>query len=166
MRLRRIQGNEKRLGPASAFYATVTLSLSSRPKRTRISCHAALETTACAAFSKEKPHEVRQRHQYQQEIRGSGAEGPAVPRTLRGHGFSTARSGDLRFFSPLALYFSFADRLVPASRPLSFQGLSTASRMVALAGQFCHSLRIFTDFATVFLLFGGNTATGGVCTFL
>jgi hypothetical protein len=27
--------------------------LSSRPERTRISCHAALETTACAAFSKE-----------------------------------------------------------------------------------------------------------------
>jgi hypothetical protein len=27
--------------------------LSSRPERTRISCHAALETTTCAAFSKE-----------------------------------------------------------------------------------------------------------------
>ena len=27
--------------------------LSSRPERTRISCHAALEATACAAFSKE-----------------------------------------------------------------------------------------------------------------
>jgi hypothetical protein len=53
MGLRPIQGNEKRLGPASALYGIVTLSLSSRPKRTRISCHAALETTACAAFSKE-----------------------------------------------------------------------------------------------------------------
>jgi hypothetical protein len=29
------------------------LELSSRPERTRISCHAALETTARAAFSKE-----------------------------------------------------------------------------------------------------------------
>jgi hypothetical protein len=27
--------------------------LSSRPERTRISCHAALDTAACAAFSKE-----------------------------------------------------------------------------------------------------------------
>ena len=27
--------------------------LSSRPERTRISCHAALDKTACAAFSKE-----------------------------------------------------------------------------------------------------------------
>jgi hypothetical protein len=31
----------------------VQQQLSSRPERTRISCHAALETTACAAFSKE-----------------------------------------------------------------------------------------------------------------
>jgi hypothetical protein len=71
---------EKRLGSATTLYATVALSfvipseadgsavlrvspgnaeyctqtkLSSRPERTRISCHAALETTACAAFSKE-----------------------------------------------------------------------------------------------------------------
>ena len=74
------QGDEKRLGPATTLYGTVALSfvipsegegsavlrtfrgnakfypqteLSSRPERTRISCHAALETTACAAFSKE-----------------------------------------------------------------------------------------------------------------
>ena len=33
MGLRPIQGNEKRLGPASALCGTVTLSLSSRPKR-------------------------------------------------------------------------------------------------------------------------------------
>jgi hypothetical protein len=50
MDLRPTQGNEKRLGPASALHGTVTLSLSSRPKR-------------------------------------SGAEGPAVPRTLRGDVF-------------------------------------------------------------------------------
>jgi hypothetical protein len=52
--------------------------LSSRPKRTRISCHAALDGSACAPFRKGKAHEVHQRHQVPQEIRGSGVEGPAV----------------------------------------------------------------------------------------
>jgi hypothetical protein len=33
MGLRPTQGNEKRLGPASALYGTVTLSLSFRPER-------------------------------------------------------------------------------------------------------------------------------------
>ena len=33
MGLRPTQGNEERLGPASALYGAVTLSLSSRPKR-------------------------------------------------------------------------------------------------------------------------------------
>ena len=51
MGLRPTQGDEKRLGPASTFYATVTLSLSSRPKRTRISCIAALDKATCAPFS-------------------------------------------------------------------------------------------------------------------
>ncbi len=45
---------------------------------TRISCHAALDTVACAPFSCGKAHEVRQRHQSQQEIRGSEASGSAV----------------------------------------------------------------------------------------
>jgi hypothetical protein len=53
MGLRPTEGDEKRLVPAATLYGIVTLSLSSRPERTRISCHAALETTACAAFSKE-----------------------------------------------------------------------------------------------------------------
>jgi hypothetical protein len=74
MGLRPTQGNEKRLGPASTLYRTVTLALSSRPERrgaegpavsrtlsgrcfsterTRISCHAALDTATCAAFVKE-----------------------------------------------------------------------------------------------------------------
>src|SRR5450631_1351822 len=44
--------------------------------------HAALDTVACAPFSEGKAHEVRQRHPSQQEIRGSEAEGSAVPRTL------------------------------------------------------------------------------------
>src|ERR1700684_2233841 len=55
--------------------------LSSRPKRTRISCHAALDKAACAPFCKGKAHEVHQRHQVPQEIRGSGVEGSAVQRT-------------------------------------------------------------------------------------
>jgi hypothetical protein len=32
---------------------SVATELASRPERTRISCHAARETTACAAFSRE-----------------------------------------------------------------------------------------------------------------
>jgi hypothetical protein len=44
---------------------------------TRISCHAALDEAAYAPFRKRKAHEVRQRHQPPEEIRGSGAEGPA-----------------------------------------------------------------------------------------
>jgi hypothetical protein len=45
------------VGKLPAFQSThsrkISTNLSSRPERTRISCHAALETTACAAFSKE-----------------------------------------------------------------------------------------------------------------
>ena len=52
--------------------------VSSRPKRTRISCHDALDKSACAPFCKGKAHEVHQRHQVPQEIRGSVVEGPAV----------------------------------------------------------------------------------------
>ncbi len=57
--------------------------LSSRPKRTRISCHAALDETAYAPFFKGKAHESRQRHQALQEIRGSVVEGAAVYRVLK-----------------------------------------------------------------------------------
>ena len=52
--------------------------LSSRPERTRISCHAAPDMAACAPFCKGKAHEVYQRHQGPQEIRGSVAEGSAM----------------------------------------------------------------------------------------
>jgi hypothetical protein len=45
---------------------------------TRISCHAALDKATCAPFCKRKAHEVHQRHQVPQEIRGSEAEGSAV----------------------------------------------------------------------------------------
>ena len=60
------QGDEKRL------------PLSSRPKRTRISCHASLTNGTVCGFHQGKPHEVRRRHQLPQEIRGSEVEGPAV----------------------------------------------------------------------------------------
>ena len=76
-----IRVGEKRLGPGTTFYETVALSfvipseaegsavlrtfrgsakfypqteLSSRPERTRISCHAALDKAACAPFLKER----------------------------------------------------------------------------------------------------------------
>ena len=50
-------------------------------------CHAALDKAACAPFSQEKADAACQRHQAPQEIRGSEAEGPAVPRTLLGNVF-------------------------------------------------------------------------------
>jgi hypothetical protein len=52
--------------------------LSSPPERTRISCHTALDRAAGAPFSKGKAHEVHQRHQVLQEIRGSAVERSAV----------------------------------------------------------------------------------------
>ena len=61
--------------------------LSSRPERTRISCHAALDKAAYAPFCKGKAHEVHQRHQVPQEIRGSEVEGSAVLRTSLGNVF-------------------------------------------------------------------------------
>jgi hypothetical protein len=62
----------------NSFFCPVLTEVSSRPERTRISCHAALDRSACAPFCKGKAHEVHQRHQGQQEIRGSVVEGPAV----------------------------------------------------------------------------------------
>jgi hypothetical protein len=44
------------------------------PERTRISCYATPDRTACAAFFQGKPHGVRQRHQPRQEIRGTWDE--------------------------------------------------------------------------------------------
>ena len=54
MGLRPTEGDEKRLVPATTLYGIVTLSLSSRPERTRISCHAAPDKTACAPFFEER----------------------------------------------------------------------------------------------------------------
>ncbi len=59
---------------------------------TRISCHPALDKAACAPFCKGKAHEVYQRHQLLQEIRGSEAEGSAVPRTCLGNVLTTNSS--------------------------------------------------------------------------
>jgi hypothetical protein len=47
------QGDEKRLCPATTFYGTVALSFVISTEATRISCHAALDMTTCAAFFKE-----------------------------------------------------------------------------------------------------------------
>jgi hypothetical protein len=54
---------------------------------TRISCYAALDKAACAPFSQGKADAARRRHQAPREIRGSEAEGSAVPRTLLGDVF-------------------------------------------------------------------------------
>ena len=59
-------------------------------ERTRISCHAAPDTVACAPFSKEEAHEVRQRHEVLQEIRGS--RGICSSADLSWKCFSTALS--------------------------------------------------------------------------
>ena len=85
--------------------------LSSRPERTRISCHAAPDRAARAPFSKGKAHEVHQRHQVRQEIRGSAVERSAVFRNpswvpsgfVSGHGFSRAeKAANNEGFSPCA----------------------------------------------------------------
>jgi hypothetical protein len=79
-----------RTSPANAKYYAQT-KLSSRPERTRISCHAALDKTACAPFLKRKAHDVCQRNQHPQEIRGSAVERSAVllllTQTLKPHLF-------------------------------------------------------------------------------
>jgi hypothetical protein len=69
----------RRSAPSREF--AIAKELSSRPLRTRISCHAAPDKTAYAPFRKRKAHGVRQRHQVSQEIRGSEVEGSAVPST-------------------------------------------------------------------------------------
>jgi len=60
------------------FFAETPTESSSRPERTRISCYAALTNVHVCGFPLRKPHEVRQRQQVRQEIRGSAVEGPAV----------------------------------------------------------------------------------------
>jgi hypothetical protein len=55
--------------------------LSSRPKRTRISCCAAADRAACAAFRRESRMKLAEPTKIQQEIRGSAVEGPAVSAT-------------------------------------------------------------------------------------
>src|ERR1700733_9521613 len=71
MGLRPTQGNEKRLGPASALYGTVTLSLSSRPKRTRISCHAELATSTYAPFHKERRMRLAKANKFDRKSGGA-----------------------------------------------------------------------------------------------
>jgi hypothetical protein len=72
--------------------SSVPKEVSSRPERTRISCHAAMDMPACAPFCKGEAHEINQRHQVPQEIRGSAVEGSAVPQTSPGNVFRQYRS--------------------------------------------------------------------------
>src|SRR5580658_9178776 len=82
--------------------------VSSRPERTQISCHAALDRAACAPFCKGKAHEVHQRHQVPQEVRGSEVEGSAVQRTRLGNDFHAG------VYPHLVLKFPIMGELLPA----------------------------------------------------
>jgi hypothetical protein len=73
--------------------ATPPSTLSSRPKRTRISYFTAPNNGPVCGSLKREPHEVHRSHKSRQEIRGSGAEGSAVP--LSEHG-KTASCTHLR----------------------------------------------------------------------
>jgi hypothetical protein len=46
------------------------------------------------------------------------------------------------------------------------QSFAAASWVIALAGKLSHALCVFTDFTTVFVLFGGNAVAGWVRAFL
>jgi hypothetical protein len=81
------KSDRRAAGPSTAIGMTILFGnanysfqgeLQSRPERTRISCHAALGKAACAPSCKGKAHEVHQRHQVRQEIRGSVVERSAV----------------------------------------------------------------------------------------
>jgi hypothetical protein len=49
---------------------------------------------------------------------------------------------------------------------LGLKSLATAPWVIALAGKLCHPLCICANFATVFLLVGGNAVAGWVGAFL
>jgi len=66
--------------------------LSSRPERTRIS-YFALRQRPRMRFSSRKPHDVNQRHESRQEIRGSAVERSTVQRTSRGNVFDRGFTG-------------------------------------------------------------------------
>ena len=84
MGLRPTQGDEKRLlsSNRSPWKRRPPLC---HPERTRISCHAAPDTVACAPFSKERRMKFANATKF---YRKSGAaEGSAVQRTFRGNVF-------------------------------------------------------------------------------
>jgi hypothetical protein len=70
------------------------LPLSSRPKRTRISCDVALKTTACAAFGKESCRNFACATNTDRKSGVSGAEGPTVLQTSPGNIFRPKRTGE------------------------------------------------------------------------
>jgi hypothetical protein len=65
---------------------------SSRPERTGISYVATVRNDHVCDFPQREAHELYQRHHYQQEIRGSEVEGPAVLDRLSWKCFSTELS--------------------------------------------------------------------------
>ena len=68
------------LKTAALSHGPVALPLSSRPQRTRISCHVGLKTTACAAFGKES------RMNFASAINSNRKSGVAERRDLRSRG--------------------------------------------------------------------------------
>jgi hypothetical protein len=95
MGLRPTQGNEKRLGPASTLYGTVTLSLSSRPERTRISCHAELATSTYAPFHKERRMRLAKANKFDRKSGGAERRDLRFPRKLPGDVFRPSVPGFL-----------------------------------------------------------------------
>jgi hypothetical protein len=72
----------------TALHGTAALPFG-HPERTRISCHAGLDTGACAPFSKERRMKFANATKF---YRKSGAaEGSAVQRTFRGNVFRPSR---------------------------------------------------------------------------
>jgi hypothetical protein len=96
--------------------------LSSRSKRTRISCHATLDKAACAPFCKGKAHELHQRHQHQREIRGSAVEGSAVQRPRHGNVLQLRAIG-VSAPTPLSSGTSVARRIIGVRTPGASQSL-------------------------------------------
>jgi hypothetical protein len=98
------QGDEKRLGPAFTLYGTVTLSLSSRPERRDLQfsgpfVEMSFDRVVMDLRPVMKSSSVRHPLSIEplplslsSRPKRSGAEGPAVPRTLRGDVISTVRT--------------------------------------------------------------------------
>ena len=72
--------------PATKTYKEIKKVTAS--ERTRISCHAALDRTACAPFSKERRMKIAKATKF--DRKSGAAEGSAVLRTLPGNVFDAS----------------------------------------------------------------------------